>query len=166
LRTPITFRWYGFPVASDGDDLDVATEVFMSAISPPGRVWNPWTSTMIRREFRKRVQAAERGELQPVKEVKSVDEDNPPPLYEIRWQGVSVTSIQDGAQTFSEVVVRMYHSEPPSVPSHFIGHHIHEKDVAASNVYDAQDEEIAVAKQFHDAGEAVNWGIASKPRRV
>jgi len=132
----------------------------MIAISPPGRVWNPWTSTMVRREFRKRVEAGQRGELKPVSEVKHVDERNPPPLYEIRWQDIAVTTVVDGSKTFGEVLVRMYHSEPVGMPSHFIGHHIHEKHVDVADINGAQDEEIAIAKKFYDAGEPGNWGIA------
>lgn len=95
-------------------------------------------------------------------EVKPVDEKNPPPLYEIRWQGISVTNrLADNTTVYSTVVVRMYHSEPASAPEHFIGHHAHEKDVSTADVNAAQQIEINVAKSMYKLGEVVNWGIAS-----
>ena len=154
------FRWYGYPSANAGEDLDVATDVFMAAISPPGRLWNPWAERMARAEFRDRLKAASRGELVPIDEVKPVDDDNPPPMYEIRWQGISVTNKVGDDVSHQTVLVRLYHSEPDIRPGHFVGHHIHEKDVASPGVYGRQDAEIAVAKRFYDAGEASAWGIA------
>ena len=154
------FRWYGYPTAGVGDDIDVATDAFMTAITPVGRVWNPWSGAMVREEFRDRIVAAERGELEPIDEVKSVDEENPPPLYEIRWQGISVTDIQNGVQRHGTILVRLYHSEPEVLPRHFIGHQIHEKNVETDDVYGAQDAEIAIAKRYYDAGERIAWGVA------
>lgn len=82
-------------------------------------------------------------------------------MYEIRWQGVNVTDrLADGSQRFSTVVVRMYHSEPPEVPTHFVGHHAHEKDVTVDDVNAAQNEEIATAVGWWSHGKESRWGIA------
>jgi hypothetical protein len=141
--------------------VDAAVNVLMSAISGEGRLWNPWTGTMVRQEFRSRIGKASRGELVPVDEVKPVDAANPPPMYEIRWQDINVTERDtDGGQRFKQVVVRMYHSEPPELPSHFIGHHAHEKDVDADDVNAAQNEEIATAVGWYAHGHSSLWGIA------
>lgn len=157
-----TFRWYGNPQCAVGNDVETAVAALVAAISPPGRVWNPYALGMARAEFRKRIQKAQLGQLAPVDEVKAVDVRNPPPLYEIRWQGVHVTDrLDNGKQRFGEVLVRMYHSEPASRPSHFIGHHAHEKDVTASDVNAAQQLEIKTAIGWHGHGHAKNWGIAS-----
>ncbi|MEV7608621.1 hypothetical protein AB0N61_03970 [Microbacterium sp. NPDC089320] len=117
---------------------------------------------MVRAEFKKRLEKAQRGELEPVDEVKPVDVLNPPPLYEIRWQDIAVTDrLDDGTQRFGKVVVRLYHSEPVARPGHFVGHHAHEKDVDAADVYAAQDAEIDVAIGWYNHGADDFWGIAS-----
>lgn len=153
------FRWFGLPKARAGEDLDAATEAFMAALKPEGRVWNPFAERMARSEFRDRVQAAARGELVPVDEVKPVDVRYPPPLYEIRWQGISVTDRIGDGLVHSTALVRMYHSEPSRVPDHFIGHHVHEKLLNVDDINDEQNFEIRVAKRLYDLGESDNWGI-------
>jgi hypothetical protein len=158
-RAALDFRWYGFPKAANGKDLEVATDAFMEALSGPSRLWNPYNKAMVRSEFRDRVAAAKNGQLKPVDHVKSVDEDNPPPLYEIRWQDVTVTErTENGGLAHPTVLVRMYHSEPPAVPTFFIGHHIHQK-VTDGDVNAQQDAEIAIAKKFYDSGEPHLWGV-------
>ncbi|TFD41767.1 hypothetical protein E3T37_03690 [Cryobacterium sp. TMT2-10] len=114
---------------------------------------------MAKVEFERRIEKAKRGQLRPVAEVKAVDVENPPPLYEIRWQTINVTSVVDGVSIFGKALVRLYHSEPDTVPGHFIGHHIHEKDLVG-DVNDAQDQEINIAKKFYDSGQPAFWGIA------
>lgn len=160
-RTPVTFRWFGYPKADIGEDLDIATDAFLAAITPEGRVWNPWAQRMVRAEFRDRVKAAARGELEPIDHVKAVDQENPPPLYEIRWQGIAVTDHRDGHTTHGTALARMYHSEPPHLDDHFIGHHVHEKLLDVDDINATQDEEIRIAKRFYDAGEPTGWGIAA-----
>lgn len=157
----VNFRWYGFPISAVGSDLDIATEAFFAAIEAPDRVWSPHSRAMAKMEFQRRVQKAKRGELRPVTEVKPVDVENPPPLYEIRWQTIHVTTLTDGVVNHQKTVVRLYHSEPAAHPEYFIGHHIHEKDLSADHIYSAQDEEIKISKRYFDIGEPTSWGIAS-----
>ncbi len=161
---PLTFRWFGFPPCEPHEDnIDAAVEVLMAKVTPPGRVWNPWSGTMVKREFRHRIVHASKGELVPVDEVKPVDVANPPPLYEIRWQDINVTDrLEDGTQRFGKVAVRMYHSEPEEAPGHFIGHHAHEKDLTATDVNAAQNEEIATAIGWYRQGRDSKWGIAGE----
>lgn len=159
-RRLLQFRWYGVPECKVGDDLETAVEALVACVSRPGRVWSPYALTMTRSEFRKRIQKAVEGKLAPVDEVKPVDVRNPPPLYEIRWQGVHVTEMNaGGAQSFATVAVRMYHSEPPSVPDHFVGHHVHEKRVDVADVNASQQVEIRKAVSIHDKGKRTMWGI-------
>ncbi len=116
---------------------------------------------MVRQEFRRRLVRASEGNLEPIDEVKPVDVDNPPPLFEIRWQGVAVTdAMEDGTLKFGEVVVRLYHSEPDRFPGYFIGHHAHEKDLGVEDINAAQDAEIATAVGWYYHGDPTDWGIA------
>jgi hypothetical protein len=143
--------------------MDTAVNAFMEAISTDARRWNIYNRATAKAACKKRLERAARGELEPVDEVKGVDEQNSAPLYEIRWQNVAVTeqSPDDPSkQVFSEVQVRMYHSEPNVLPQYFIGHHVHEKIVADGvDVYQLQDDEIAVARRVYDTGEGMRWGI-------
>ncbi|RFA15335.1 hypothetical protein B7R21_04790 [Subtercola boreus] len=160
LGQHVRFRWYGYPPAEVGDDIETAVDVLFESIDGGSRVWNLYNERMVRSEFRARILSAQRGELSPIDEIKSVDVRNPPPLYEIRWQGITVTSLLEaGKKRFDQVLVRQYHSEPVAAPGYFIGHHAHEKVVSGGTVSERQDAEIAVAKRFYDAGSASGWGI-------
>lgn len=135
--------------------------VLFAAVAAPGRVWNPFAAQMVKSEFKSRILKAQQGRLRPVDEVKPVDVINPPPLYEIRWQGISVTTRNsDGTQVFGEALVRMYHSEPLTAPGHFIGHHAHEKKIDVPDVNTEQQQEIKTAIGWHNQGISTNWGIA------
>lgn len=163
VPTGPTFRWYGDPLCDPGEDVATAVDALFQSLVRPGRLWNPYAKQMARSEFKARIKKASEGRLRPVDEVKAVDVLNPPPLYEIRWQGISVTELApDGVtQSFGEAVVRMYHSEPTSKPRHFIGHHAHEKNLAAANINAAQQVEINKAIAWYRQGESTGWGIDS-----
>lgn len=159
-RSSIVFHWFDGLDHSGQDPLEVAADEFMSALKGPGRLWNPYAEAMTRSEFKKRVNKASRGELKPVEEVKGVDEERPAPLYEIRWQGITVheRGESDSPDRYMDVAVRMYHSEPTVVPDYFIGHHIHEKEVSDDvNIVAAQDAEISKARNLFYLGEAKQW---------
>lgn len=113
-------------------------------------------------EFRKRIEKAAAGRLNPVDEVKAVDEQHTQPLYEIRWQDIPVTEREHSEAPLRhlQILVRLYHSEPASEPDYFIGHHIHEKVVGPDvNVRHEQDTEIAVARGIYDMGEGIRWHL-------
>ena len=158
-----SFRWYGSPLCEPGDDIATAVDALFASLVRPGRLWNPFAKQMAKSEFKARIKKASEGRLQPIDEVKPVDVRNPPPLYEIRWQGISVTDLADdgASKTFSEVLVRMYHSEPASKPSHFIGHHAHEKLIDVPDINATQQAEIRKAIAWYRRGEPSDWGIAS-----
>lgn len=156
------FRWYGDPLCSPGDDLTTAVDALFASLVGPTRLWNPYAKQMVKSEFKARIKKASEGRLRPVDEIKAVDVRNPPPLYEIRWQGIKVTDrAADGTQTFGEAIVRMYHSEPASHPGHFIAHHAHEKRTDVADVNAAQQVEINKAIAWYDKGKPSGWGIAS-----
>ncbi len=159
----LQFHYFDCVPRTDLEPIDIAVDAFMEAISNDARRWNIYNRATAKAACKKRLERAAKGELKPVDEVKGVDEDNTAPLYEIRWQNVAVTeqSPDDPSQqVFLEVLVRMYHSEPDILPQYFVGHHVHEKVVTDGvEVYELQDDEIAVARRKYEVGEPVTWGI-------
>lgn len=122
---------------------------------------------MAKAEFKQRLKKAMGGRLNPVDEVTPVDVQNPPPLYEIRWQNIPVTERDnEGVISHKQVLVRMYHSEPAVAPEYFIGHHAHEKLVDVEDVNGAQQVEIGVAVRWYAHGEDSTWGIAEQPTSI
>lgn len=162
---PIHFRWYGFPTCADGTDLDTATDKFLGLLTARPRIPDRYVVGIARSEFRLRMTLAMQGKLEPVEEVKSVDSSNPPPLYEIRWQGITFQeTLQNGQIVDKKAAFRLYHSEPVSIPNIFVGHHIHEKLIGTEQeTRDWQNAEIATAKGFYDAGFKTSWGIPVAP---
>lgn len=134
----------------------------MDAIKP-NRLWNPYAEIAMEEACRKRLLRACEGELEPVLEVEGVDQRRPAPLYEIKWRDLAVTDKDPDSPTgqkHSTVEVRMYHSEPESLPDYLIGHHVHQKDVSVPDEVNArQDAEIAVARSCYYAGEDTTWGL-------
>lgn len=112
-------------------------------------------------EFKQLITVAEAGLLVPDRQVKAVDINNPPPFFELRWQGISVQEINhEGNLVDRRLIVRMYHSEPDEAPMHFIGHHIHEKVISGdASVWLLQNEEIATAVGFYRSGISTKWGL-------
>lgn len=158
----LKFRWFGFPQAVEGQDLAVVLEKFQSIIAAPNRLTNGYVWGMAKAEVKNRIQLAANGKLRAPAQIKPVDTSNPPPLFEIRWQGITVQEVQpDGTKLDLSILVRMYHSEPAEAPVHFIAHHIHEKDVSnPSKANERQTTEIGVAKKYFDLGKPVFWGIS------
>ncbi len=160
--SPLKFRWFGFPQAGEGHDLAVVLEKFQSVISAPNRLTNGYIWGMAKAEVKNRIQLAANGKLRAPAQIKPVDTSNPPPLYEIRWQGITVQELQsDGTKVDLSLLIRMYHSEPAEAPVHFIAHHIHEKDLSIpTKANERQTIEIEVAKKYFDLGKPVFWGIS------
>ncbi|MFD1210973.1 hypothetical protein ACFQ36_02820 [Arthrobacter sp. GCM10027362] len=161
--SPVAFKWFDGIRRSEPDHVQLAVEACLRAVDSDTRVWNPFAKAMVKSEFKKRIERAALGQLVPVEEVKPVGQQpSPPPLYEIRWQDIAVTDRAPGAApqdaVFSKVIVRMYHSEPATLPDHFIGHHVHEKIISpAGDTHLLQDTEINVAAGYFNLGEASNW---------
>lgn len=160
---PVTFRWYGAPSASEGQDLEVALVKFQMVIEQPSRVTNGYIWAAARAEIKQKLELASQGKLTPPRQIDVIDGSNPPPLYEIRWQNITIQELQlDGTLIDLSLIVRMYHSEPFEAPHHFIGHHIHEKDISDPNtVKELQNSEISVARGYFEHGLPTFWGISS-----
>ena len=158
----LTFRWFGYPQANESDDIQVATDKFIHMLEGPNRITNGYIGGMARAEFRKKVALAGKGQLWPVTGVAAVDKGNPPPLYEIRWQGITIREdLGGGVIRDLSLIVRKYHSEPSEAPDYFIGHHVHEKDVSDREaISELQNVEILVAKRYFELGLPTLWGIS------
>ena len=158
---PLQFRWFGYPPSPQGLDLETATEKFLSVVTGSNRELNDYVVAMARAEFRHTLKIATSGQLSPSRHVKPIESANPPPLFEIRWQGVTVREMnQDGQLEDRRLLIRMYHSEPTNLPQFFIGHHIHEKLISGDHsTWLLQNEEIEIALGFYHSGLQGRWGI-------
>jgi len=158
---PLTFRWFGFPTAEPGQDLQVLLSKVEEVIHKPNRIINDYVLGMAKAEIRTRIRLAEKGALHTPSQVDSVDRRGGAPLYEIRWQNITVLVKRGrGKPRESEIKLRLYHSEPREAPSHFVGHHIHEKDLTVkSQINHLQNAEIRVARNYYFQGLPTFWGI-------
>jgi len=163
LKKPLKFRWFGNPDVPEGQDLAAAISKFEEILEAPNLVQNEYLAILATVEFEKKLKSALLGALYPVTEIDRVGKRHGCPLYEIRWQWINVQFIEPGGNIRDgQIRVRMYHSEPSEVPDHFVGHHVHEKDVSDSNSVNAlQDQEILVAVGHYQRGKPTRWGISS-----
>ncbi|ASY14411.1 hypothetical protein A1sIA53_02415 [Candidatus Planktophila dulcis] len=158
---PIRLRWFGFPQARLGEDLEVASRKFLDVISNKNRDINQYVSSMAVAEFKQRIRMAQAGLLTPQREIKPIDSSVAPLLFEIRWQAITVRE-RNGSGVFEDkrLLVRMYHSEPEEFPGFFVAHHIHEKNISGDgSTWLMQNEEISTAIGYWQAGLSTNWGI-------
>jgi hypothetical protein len=126
------------------------TDVLMAVVkAPTDRRWNPYAEVMARSEFRKRLEAASRGELVPVDHVKSIEHPLAAEMFEIRWQDINVTKVDDhGGMRFDTVHVRLLHAEPGCLGVTALALRAHEKLIVPDDsraTREAQDAEIAGA---------------------
>jgi hypothetical protein len=163
LGSPVMFRWFGFPSAPLGADLEVATDVFLRAVFPSRVEPGSHETAVVGSLFRHRIRKAMRGALRTPYETKAINPAYEPPLFEVRWQGLGSAQrlLAKGGKRFP-ALIRMYYSEPDSAPHHFIGHHIHEKTVTPGvDIRRLQNAEIDIALGFYYQGEQTTWGILS-----
>lgn len=159
LGVRVDFYWHD--CASADGHLDAAEDALFESVSQSeSRRWNPHTEAMARAEFRDRLEAAERGELKPIDEVKEIGEGSV--LFEIRWLDLPVTD-QDPSGTIrhSHTDVRLYHAEPVQLSLCALGLHAAEKPhgLADRDVRDLQDAAIAEALRRYWEGEGSRWGL-------
>lgn len=145
-------------------DIDAVVTALMNTLRGDGRQWNPYSETMARAEFKGRLEAAERGELVPVDEVLQLVTGRAGWLYEIRWQGVSVRRATSPTSVeYYDAEVRALHGEPPRLPVHLIGVHVHEKlywPDDAQRTRDEQNHHIQLAVDKFWGLEPSNWGLS------
>lgn len=158
----MNFRWFGYPQAQEGQDLETVLNKFKAVIEAPTRITDDYVWAMARAEILHTFKMAKLGKLRSPREIRPVDIKNPPPLYEIRWQSITVRHrVKDGEIEDLRLLIRMYHSEPPEAPQHFIGHHIHEKDVSRpEEIRQRQNVEISTAVGYFELGKPQMWGIS------
>lgn len=161
-RGSVEFYWAHFDGADIDDHIRHAVEMLFSVVERRGeRAWNPYNATITKTAFRRRLQAAARGDLDPPGELKPL-RGGRGHLYEIRWQDVQVTNfLSDRSVEHRNVLVRLIHTEPPQLPASVIALHAHEKDITGSEseIHDAQDSEIAQAEQIYYAGRDQHWDL-------
>lgn len=150
-QLPVDLYWHARPdEGSLSRHVDLVTDELMDVVKAPAeRRWNPYTETMVRREFRHRLMAATRGELVPVDHVKTIEHPLAAEMFEIRWQHVQITEQEaDGRVRHRAAKVRLLHAEPDALGVVAIGLHAHEKLVVpddARATRRAQDAEIEIA---------------------
>ncbi len=157
LGLSVDLYWHARPeVSTQAEHVDAIAGALMDVVkAPPERRWSPYASIMLEREFRHRLAAASRGELEPLDHVKSLDHPLAAEMFEIRWQHVPVTEATvDGGVRHRDVRVRLLHAEPAALGVVAIGLHAHEKVVVdgdARATRDVQDAEILKAVGIYAA---------------
>lgn len=154
LGLPVDVYWHERPdVRSVEVHLDLITDALMAVLkAPAGRRWNPYNEPMVRSEFRHRLAAAARGRLVPVDHVKSIEHPLAADLFEIRWQGITVSEVVDGQVRHRDVQVRLLHAEPLRLGVIALALHAHEKTIVDGDrraTREAQDAEIVAAVEVY-----------------
>ena len=163
LGLPADFYWYGGGSGTAQEHINLAVAALMAALKEPmNRRWNPYQETMIRANFRKRLEKAAQGKLRPPGELKSLRGDVI--LFEIRWRDIDVREVNpSGIDSYAQVEVRLIHAQPyDQLGLCILGLHAHEKvivegDPAATKA--AQDAEIGIAESLLNSGYSTCWGV-------
>ncbi len=158
---PVNFRWFGEPAALLGLDIETLLYKFEEIARAQDNQIHEQVLVIARAEIRNRVERACKGKLRSTHHIKWVDRNNLPPMFEMRWQGITLTVPKNsGSKRFRNLLIRMYYSEPGTNPHYFIGHHIHEKNISdPERTKVLQNMEIQIAREFCKAGQESNWGI-------
>ena len=160
---PVDFYWYGGGSRTAQEHITLAVEALMGAIkAPANRHWNPYQEKIIYAEFRKRLEKAAQGKLQPPEELKSLRGGDI--LFEIRWQDINVREVNlSGIESYSLVQVRLIHAQPfEQLGRCILGLHAHEKEIINDDpdaTKDAQDAEIDIAENLLNSGYPTHWGV-------
>ena len=158
---PLTFRWFGEPTAHVGLDIETVLFKFEKIIRAKGKIADEYSLIMACAEIRNRIERAAEGRLRTTHQVKWVDQRNLPPIFELRWQGISISFLSELRKDRHQTLLfRMYCSEPEAFPEHFIGHHLHEKVISdPERIWILQNREIAIARDLCERGVETSWGI-------
>lgn len=159
---PVDFYWHD---CRDGDGhLAAAVDALMSAVlRRPERVRNRYWESEARAGFRRKLEKASRGDLDPIDEVDNIDLSPDGTMFEIRWTGfTAVESDGRGRQRQVEAEVRLLHVEPQDLSYVAVGLHAHEKIVdPRGNRWTRlrQDEDIRIALGLYRDGFGSRWGL-------
>lgn len=166
IGLPVDFYWYGGGASTADQHITLAVDALMGAIkAPPNRLWNPFQERMIHAEFKKRLEKAARGELEPPAELKPLRGGDS--LFEIRWQAIPVHEVlPSGRPSHTEVGVRLIHAQPfDELGLCILGLHAHEKTIIEDDhaaTKDAQDHQIDIAEQLFASGYPTCWGVTRR----
>lgn len=160
------FYWVDNPAEDESEHISQAVDTLFDAISIPGvRLWTPYSAPLVRAQFKKRIEKAVRGELEPPDELKPVS-DGRLPLYEIRWSGIAVRerTMDGGPDSYFDVEARLLHGEPDELGLCFIGLHAHEKQYwgTPAEIKQAQNEEIKTAANVYVRAAPRRWGVTQR----
>lgn len=163
-KSPLDFAWAGIPQPAALDPIDAAVRTFESLMKAPAdRFWDPHHWAITKGEFRSLLVRACAGRLIPLTHVKEIDRAAGEHVFEIVYE-TRVIRVDSAGNRYSErVQVRMYISEPPGYPSHFVGLHVHEKEIIPGDhkrENELQNIEIDVAVNYYELGRPSNWGIS------
>lgn len=158
---PVSFRWFGDPASILGLDIETLMYKFEELVRAQYIQVHEHALIIAKAEIRNRVERACKGKLRSTHHIKWVDRNNLPPMFEMRWQGITLPHpTNTGAKRFRTLLIRMYYSEPGSNPKYFIGHHIHEKNISdPERTKLLQNKEIQIAREYCKMGQESNWGI-------
>jgi hypothetical protein len=144
--------------------IDSMVDALMNTLRGNGRQWNQWNEPMVRAEFKSALERAELGVLEPVQEVDKLVTGEEAWLYEIRWTDIDVRRTTPERTEYYGAEVRAIHAEPPMLPVHLIGVHVHEKlywDDDPDRTRDVQNGEIKIAVKALKAFAPNNWGLTA-----
>lgn len=164
LGVRVDFYWVDNPSQDESEHVSHAVKALFDAISIPGvRLWTPYNAPLVKAEFKKRIEKAMRGQLEPPSELKPIGGGDLLPLYEIRWSGISVhEQPPDGGQArYFKVEARLLHGEPIELSVCFVGLHAHEKQYEGSHdeVKRAQDDHIEIAATAYRDAQSLGWDV-------
>jgi len=162
LRLPVDFYWYGGGDGTQEQHIALAVEALMAALKKRHRCRNPFNERFTQAEFRKRLEKAACGDLQPPEEIKSLRAGDI--LFEIRWAGIPVHERPPtGPERYTTAEVRLIHAQPyDELGLCVLGLHAHEKaiiDGDAQATKRLQDYQIDLAEQLFSSGRSTCWGV-------
>ena len=166
LGSPVMFRWYGDTPVESGNHLRAATESFLRVIQQTNRLVDGHTEAALVAEFQRRILKAAKGLLEGSKRIKSISLFPQLPLFEIRWQSMTVLEhTPEGTRVPHNLALRMYHSEPSEITGVFIGHLIHEKNTHRDiDPRVIQNERISYAAHLYRIGRHTLWNTVDTSR--
>lgn len=161
--TALTMVWAGIPVPLSTAAIESVLSTFEALVRTSVRNWDIREWAMVKAEFKSRIVRACAGHLIPLDQVKEIDRGRAEYVFEIKHDFVHVNvDLTTGSRTKEKVCVRLYISEPPTEPAHFVALHMHEKTKVPTDHGEEnrlQNIEIDIAVRYYELGRPSNWGI-------
>lgn len=158
---PYVDVYWRYCTGSDQDaHINAIVDALLEALSGPDRRWNPHAERLVRSEFRKRIVAASKGQLEPVDEIKSL-RGGRDSLFEILWKDINVAEVRGDGLAYVKTDARLIHVEPRCFSIAMVGLVAHEKPHADGSK-EIQDECIDQAERIYHGGFAETWGVVER----